>query len=89
MLPDATTAPQVQISFANLELLDLSKNGLFEIPDLSGCPNLKVRRTHLTHSELLHRYIYDSVYYPLGLYPAESAVGSSGFAIQVILGDFV
>jgi len=29
------------INFASLDLLDLSKNALFEIPDLSGCPNLK------------------------------------------------
>ena len=32
---------KVQINFAKLEVLDVSKNGLFEIPDMSGCPNLK------------------------------------------------
>ena len=32
---------KVNIHFAQLELLDLSSNGLFEIPDLSGCPKLK------------------------------------------------
>ena len=32
---------KVDIHFASLDLLDLSDNGLFEIPDLSGCPNLQ------------------------------------------------
>ena len=32
---------KVDIHFQNLDLLDLSGNGLFEVPDLSGCPNLK------------------------------------------------
>jgi len=32
---------KVDLNLAALDLLDLSGNGLFEIPDLSGCPNLK------------------------------------------------
>eukprot|EP00658_Telonema_sp_P-2_P032054 TRINITY_DN23838_c0_g1_i5.p1 TRINITY_DN23838_c0_g1~~TRINITY_DN23838_c0_g1_i5.p1 ORF type:complete len:1742 (+),score=459.44 TRINITY_DN23838_c0_g1_i5:215-5440(+) len=32
---------KVRLSFAHLEVLDLSKNGLFEFPDLEACPNLK------------------------------------------------
>jgi len=32
---------KVDLHFPQLKVLNLANNGLFEIPDLSGCPNLK------------------------------------------------
>jgi len=38
---DRNQIKKINLTFTDLTLLDLKKNALFEVPDLSGCPNLK------------------------------------------------